>query len=146
MTRPEYGKGLIAGLIATVVLSALMVIKGMMGMMPALNVPKMLGHMSGGGPMAGWIAHFVIGTVIWGLLFAAIYNFIPARNGWLKGAIFSIGAWLIMMIVVMPMAGAGLFGSAMGLPAPIMTLVLHLVFGVVLGAVYAGMTRQVVER
>jgi len=38
--------------------------------------------------------------------------------------------------MVMPMAGAGLFGMAMGIMAPMMTLVLHVIFGAVLGAVF----------
>lgn len=41
-----------------------------------------------------------------------------------------------MMIMLMPMAGAGLFGMKMGLMAPMMTLVLHLIFGTVLGWCY----------
>jgi len=41
-----------------------------------------------------------------------------------------------MMVVLMPMAGAGLFGMSMGVMAPVMTLVLHLIFGAVLGWVY----------
>jgi hypothetical protein len=41
-----------------------------------------------------------------------------------------------MMIVMMPMAGAGFFGQVLGIAAPVMTLMLHLVFGAVLGAVY----------
>jgi hypothetical protein len=47
-----------------------------------------------------------------------------------------VAAWLGMMIIVMPMAGAGLFGMNLGIMAPVMTLVLHVVFGAVLGAVY----------
>jgi len=40
------------------------------------------------------------------------------------------------MFVMMPMAGAGVFGLDLGMAAPVMTLMLHLVFGAVLGAVY----------
>ncbi len=40
------------------------------------------------------------------------------------------------MILPMPMAGAGFFGLKMGLMAPVMTLLLHLIYGVVLGYVY----------
>ena len=50
---------------------------------------------------------------------------------------FGIGAWLLMMIAVMPMAGAGPFGLKFGPMAPVMTLVLHAIFGAVLGGVYA---------
>ena len=41
-----------------------------------------------------------------------------------------------MMIAVMPMSGAGLFGMSLGMVAPAMTLMLHLVFGVILGFTY----------
>ena len=44
--------------------------------------------------------------------------------------------WLIMMVMMMPMAGAGMFGMKMGVMAPMMTLVLHLIFGAVLGWTY----------
>ena len=37
--------------------------------------------------------------------------------------------------MVMPMAGAGLFGMKLGMMAPLMTWVLHLVFGAVMGLV-----------
>jgi hypothetical protein len=49
---------------------------------------------------------------------------------------FSIAAWLMMMLVVMPMAGAGLFGLNLGMAAPMMTLMLHAIFGAVLGVVF----------
>ena len=41
-----------------------------------------------------------------------------------------------MMIIMMPMAGAGLFGMSLGIMAPLMTLMLHLIFGLVLGWIY----------
>ena len=39
--------------------------------------------------------------------------------------------------VLMPMAAAGLFAMKKGLMEPMMTLVLHLIFGSVLGWVYS---------
>lgn len=129
--------GLTAGFAATIVLSALMVAKAMMGLMPALNVIAMLSHMMGSPTAMGWIAHFAIGTLAWGGGFALVYDAIPGGSAMVKGIAFAIGAWLLMMIVVMPMAGAGLFGLGLGIMAPIMTLVLHVIFGAVLGAVYA---------
>ena len=56
---------------------------------------------------------------------------------WLRGAIFAVGAWLAMMVIVMPLAGNGLFGLGLGgIATPVAALVLHVVFGLVLGAVY----------
>lgn len=131
-------KGLVAGFIATLVLSALMVAKSMMGLMPELNVIEMLTQtMGASSQLAGWAVHFVIGSVVWGGLFALLAARIPGESFWLKGILFGVAAWLLMMILVMPMAGAGLFGLSLGIAAPIMTLMLHVVFGAVLGGVYA---------
>ncbi len=129
-------KAIFAGFIATLVLSVLMIFKAMMGLMPDLNVIKMLAHMMHAAPVMGWVAHFVVGAIIWGIAFALLFNKLPSQAPWLKGIIFAIGAWVLMMIVVMPMAGAGLFGLHLGIMAPVMTLVLHIIFGAVLGGVY----------
>jgi len=132
-------RGVIAGLAATIVLSALMLMKSAMGLMPELDVIAMLGRMTGGGAAIGWLAHFMIGPVAWGGLFAVIEPNLPGDNFWLKGVTFGIGAWVLMMVVVMPMAGAGLFGVNLGMVAPVITLLLHMVFGAVLGGVYASL-------
>lgn len=47
-------KGMIGGLVATVVLSLIMIAKGMMGLMPGLNVIAMLSNMIGTAPIMGW--------------------------------------------------------------------------------------------
>jgi hypothetical protein len=130
-------KGIVAGFAATIVLSLLMLIKSAMGLMPELNVIAMLTRLMGASsPAAGWIAHFAIGTVLWGGLFAWLDPQISGQSHWLKGVIFATGAWLLMMIFVMPGAGAGFFGLNLGIMAAVMTLVLHIVFGAVLGGVY----------
>ncbi|MDI1342561.1 MAG: hypothetical protein PSV22_00475 [Pseudolabrys sp.] len=137
MTGSNILKGMVAGFAATVVLSALMIMKTMIGVMPELDVIAMLSKMMGASLAVGWVAHFMIGTVVWGGMFAWLSPYLPGGSYWLKGVLFGIGAWLMMMIAVMPMAGAGLFGMAFGVMAPIMTLVLHIIFGAVLGVVYA---------
>jgi len=128
--------GLVAGFVATVVLSAMMIAKGMMGVMPELDVIAMLSMMMGAPAAMGWLAHFMIGTIAWGGGFAVLYALIPGGTALLKGIVFGVAAWLGMMIMVMPMAGVGLFGMTMGLMAPMMTLVLHVIFGAVLGVTY----------
>lgn len=135
-------KGLLAGFIATVVLSVLMALKAAMGLMPDVNAIRMLTAMAHGimgtppVPIVGWLLHFLIGTVAWGILFAALIKQLPGKSATVKGLVFGSAAWLLMMVVIMPMAGAGLFGLHLGLGAPIATLVLHWVFGAVLGVVY----------
>ena len=142
-----YLRGIVAGFVATVALSILMMLKSMMGMMSGLNVIHMLSGMAHGmlgmpaSPMVGWVLHFIIGTLLWGIGFAILYRHLPGKGAVARGIVFGIGAWLLMMLVPMPMAGAGLFGMKMGMMAPVMTLVLHLIWGAVLGAVYAALDR-----
>jgi len=133
--------GLVAGFSATVVLSALMIAKSMMGLMPDLDVVHMLSGMMGMPPIVGWLVHFIIGTLAWGGGFALAYGLIPGRSSVQKGILFGIAAWFVMMVMVMPMAGAGPFGLGLGIMAPMMTLVLHVIFGAVLGAVYQAQIR-----
>lgn len=138
----RYAAGVIAGFVATLVLSAMMIAKAAMGLMPDLNVIAMLttmAHQKMGmpaTPVVGWMLHFFIGTIVWGLVFAALYNVIPGGKAWLKGILFGIAAWVLMMIGPMPMAGAGLFGINLGMAVSIMTLMLHVIFGLVLGVTY----------
>lgn len=129
-------KGLIAGLVATLVISVLMLVKNRMGLMPELDPVGMMTTMAGAStPLVGWAMHVMIGTVVWGILFALLHDRLP--GGLVGGGILlGIAAWLMMMVVVMPMAGAGMFGMSMGMMAPAMTLMLHIIFGAVLGYTY----------
>lgn len=132
------GKGLVAGLAATLVLSALMVMKSMMGIMPELDLPNMLAAMMGspGNLALGWGAHFMIGGVGYGIAMALADGALPGDSSTAHGVLIGFIGWLVMMVALMPMAGAGFFAMRMGMMAPAMTLVLHLMFGAVLGWTY----------
>jgi hypothetical protein len=47
----------------------------------------------------------MIGAVIWGGAFALLEPRLPGGDFWVKGVVFGVGAWLIMMVAMMPMAG-----------------------------------------
>lgn len=129
-------KGIIAGFAATVVLTLMMFVKGVMGLMPALDPVGMIAQMMELSATIAWVIHFMIGSIIWGGAFALLEPRLPGADLWLRGVVFSVGAWLIMMVVMMPMAGTGFLGMQLGMMAPVMTLVMHLVFGAVLGVTY----------
>ncbi len=63
--------------------------------------------------------HFIVGVVFWGLLFAVYDGAASGPAHWLKGIIFSVFAWFIMMVAFMPLAGAGFFGAKIGITAPL---------------------------
>lgn len=139
------GKGIVAGFVATVVLSMIMTAKGMMGVMPELNVIAMLSSMMNATPIVGWLTHFMIGMIAWGIGFTIVLNVLPGHTNLLKGINFGIAAWVLMMLVVMPMAGSGLFGLKMGVMAPAITLMLHAIFGAVLGFVFGRLVNAKIE-
>ena len=134
----NFPKAVVAALIATIVLSLLFVMKDVMGIMPQLNLPRMIAGMMGmpDAPIAGWAVHFFIGVVVYGVALALLDEHLPGNSKIGHGVLLATVGWLMMMVVLMPMAGAGLFGLNLGISAPIMTLMLHLIFGAVLGAYY----------
>lgn len=88
------GKGLLAGLAATVVLSALMVMKAMMGVMPALDIAQMLAGMMGSpdSPLLGWAAHFVVGVLGYGIAIALL-GYRLGGNPTVSGVIIAVVGW-----------------------------------------------------
>jgi hypothetical protein len=95
----RYARAVVAGFVATAALSVLMLIKGAMGMLPQMNVIHMLAAMSHthmslpASPVVGWIAHFFIGTVLWGIGFAFLQPVLPDTSAVRKALSFSVLAW-----------------------------------------------------
>ncbi len=139
--------GMLASLAATIVLSAIMVMKQLAGMVPQMNpIADLAGiaHSLLGVPavpLVGWVLHFAIGAFVWGALFAIVHSTIPGSSLF-KGVLFGIGAWLLMMCLFLPMAGQGFFGMNVGVVIPVMALMLHLVYGAVLGIVFGKLSAR----
>ncbi len=133
---PNPGRAALGGFTGTLVMTAMMywVAPAMMGM--RMDIAAMLGSMLGGSWAAGMAMHFVLGSVV----FPAIYSYLlyerlpgsPAARGTLWGVIL----WVLAQVVVMPMMGGGVFSRAMGgAMAAFGSLVGHLVYGALLGAI-----------
>lgn len=140
-------RAMMAGLAATIVLSALMLMKGALGIMPELNLPRMMANAMGSpdAPLLGWTAHVMIGVVIYGGAMAALATGFPGDGYIGRGLLLGVVGWITMMVLLMPMMDAGLFGMQLGILAPVMTLMLHLVFGGVLGWFYGRTTTHTSE-
>jgi uncharacterized membrane protein YagU involved in acid resistance len=133
-------RGMLAGLVATVVLSALMLLKASMGLWPELNLVRLLINLGSIQLVAAWMDHFIVGVIVWGMLFGALDSMWESRAYWLKGLVFGVFAWLLMMILFMPLTKAGFFGVKIGPPAIYVTLGYHLIYGLVLGVTYGLLT------
>ena len=119
-----------------------MIIKTQLRILPELNpigdivaiADRCTGLEISAGYRLGWTLHHRCRRL--GVIYTSIRKILPGPAV-VKGLIFGVLAWLVMMIVFMPVAGHGFFGLSLGIAAPVATFMQHLVFGAVLGAVYA---------
>jgi uncharacterized membrane protein YagU involved in acid resistance len=139
-------RGMLAGLIATLVLSGILVLKSNMELWPEVNLIRLLVSLGSIQTVAAWMDHFIVGVVVWGLMFGALDSMWESRAYWLKGLVFGVFAWLMMMILFMPLAKAGWFGARLGLPGALVPLVYHLIYGLVLGVAYGLLTTWYPEK
>ncbi len=128
----QVGRAVAAGIIGTAVMTVVgLWVAPLMGM-PAMNPAQMLAGAMGGNLALGWMAHFMIGTIL-AMGYAAAAPFLPGAPA-LRGALYGIAPFLMAQIIVMPMMGMPLFsGSAVMAMGSLMG---HLVYGAVVGSVY----------
>jgi uncharacterized membrane protein YagU involved in acid resistance len=122
--------------------------KSMTGLMPDLDIIAMIVSKMGDSKAIALVAHFMIGSIVYGIgiVLASGNNLHRNFVGLVIGLGIGIGFvdWLVMMVTVMPIMGKAMFGLDMpsGFMIPIATLMLHLVFGVVLGKVYTKLVHK----
>lgn len=123
--------GVIGGIAGGVVFGMLM---QMMGMMPMIAM--MVGSES---VLVGWILHLIISAVT-GVLFVMMFGSKVSTNadGVRYGLIYGLIWWVLGPLVIMPVIlGMGIqIQNAFG-QAQLMSLMGHLVFGVILGIIVA---------
>lgn len=129
-------RGFLYGLLATLGMTVLMLIGVAAGLSPMPSpIPIALAHwLLGDLPKSvllifGMVAHFLYGGAAGAVLLAVLRE----RTGILWGLAFGALLWLGMQIVFLPLLGWGLFGSAVTPRIAVATLVLHLVYGAILG-------------
>ncbi len=124
------------GVVATIVMSIIMILGRVMGMAP---MPKPI-------PMAIVSNIFGEGIPRPLLMFLAVASHLGYGGFWSavlaastrpvtvwKGIALGIALWFIMQLVVLPLLGWGFFGMDITPRIAIATLILHLVYGVTLG-------------
>lgn len=142
-------KAFLAGVLGGVVMSALMWMGRLMGM--SANLEMMLGTMLLEPGTTAWLFGFVVHLMVSGLIaliYAWAFEHVTHRAGWLVGAGFGIvhaiiGGMVMGMMPAMhprmpePMQPPGAFLSNLGAVAVMMEFVLHMIYGAVVGAIYA---------
>lgn len=84
------------------------------------------------------LLHFVAG-IIWAFVYGVFAEPVLSGPGWRRGFVFSLAPWMLSLVVFLPLVGGGLLGLDLGAgPMPIVgNLIVHLVYGLALGHLYA---------
>lgn len=152
-TETKFGTGeinwlwaAVAGMLATVAFGGVMIANGGGGVIKGA-IPALYGL--GPSLVAGWVIHIVHGAVL-GLVYAAVVSVGPIRTyadkiggGLALGAVYGVVTTVALAWLLMPV-----WLSAVGFPkAPplpnvqMSSLIGHVVFGVVLGAIYPALSK-----
>lgn len=148
----DIGTAIVAGLAATAIMTVLMYAARMMNM--EMDMPRMLGLMFSSPDNTGVVyglgiaIHFMMGA-IFAIVYAALFEAFGISAGVLWGGVFGLGHGLIagvavsMMPVMHPrmsegqvLAAPGPFAVKWGGMMPAGIIFAHIVFGIVVGAVY----------
>jgi len=133
--KPELKKAVYGGVAGTVVLTMIALVVAPMMTGEPMDIAALLGTMVGGLTM-GWVVHLVMGIVIFPLVYANIVYSYLSGSGLKRGLILGVALWLAAVIIVMPMAGTGfMMANIGGLMAVMASLVGHLLYGGLLGAI-----------
>ncbi len=139
----------VAGLVGTAVITAVMAMSPLMGM-PKMDIPAMLGSMFGapGSRALGMVLHFMMG-VVFAIIYAVLFSPFTGTSILLLGVVFGIGHWLIVgaTMGMMPAMHAGMRSGQVATPGFYMLqaggalsfiggLMGHLIFGLVVALVY----------
>jgi len=101
-----------------------------------MDIAAKLGEMTGTGRLMGMIMHFLVGSVVFALIYVfVLFRFLPGAP-WIKGLICGVIFWIGLEIAMMPMIGGGFFSSHIGgMKVVLPALLAHLVYGAALGGI-----------
>lgn len=136
MIRDRTLDGFVWGIAATLAMSVLMVAGTVTGMSPIPEpIPKaiVLTIVGSSLPPLVLMGLSVGAHLTYGGLFGAALGTAVDEPGVVGGVALGIGLWAILGVVFLPLVGWGLFGTGVTPRIAVATLVLHLIYGVVLG-------------
>jgi hypothetical protein len=128
-------KAIIAGILGSFALSLLDMLNQHFGLVPGMGPSLVLAKLL---PMS-WrylfgLFHYLIG-ITWGFLFIFLNQFLQ-KYIILKGMLFGLCIWLILMSTLMPYIDAGLFCYKSGLKPAFFALACDICFGIIVSIIY----------
>ena len=130
----------VAGLVGTAVMTGLMLLAPLVGL-PQLAIGNLLSTLLAlssaylpTGPAVGWTLHAAFGVIL-ALIYAGFFvSRLPGGPAG-RGALFGCLVFLVAQVTFMPLVGAGVFSRG-NVPMLLGSLIGHLVYGSLVGAIY----------
>ncbi len=135
MRRPSFPRVIRSGFVATLVMTIMLYLSPSM-VPPRMDIAALFGRMLGGSWWLGLIIHFTLGAIIFSLLYAYLLNPLLPSKPWTKGTLWGLTLWLVAQMLILPMIGMGFFSADIPrrVTAVLGSLLAHLIYGIVLGA------------
>ena len=134
--KPNIGKAILGGFVGTVLLTLMTQFVAPMMTGRKMDMAEKLGGMTGMGTAAGMVMHFLVGSVVFALVYALVLFRLLPGTPWQKGLLSGVIFWLGLEILMMPMIGGGFFSSQIGgMKVVVAAFIAHLVYGAALGGI-----------
>jgi hypothetical protein len=122
-------KGVISGVVASVLVSGGIYLASMLGFVQSLDPMRAAAGIALHPASLSWVAYFILGALLWGTVFALLSPVLPGPF-WCKGAAFGAVAWLLTVAIAQAAEASTMEPLALG------PVVVHLLFGALLGLTY----------
>ncbi len=140
-------RSLAAGTAGALAHSGLMYLKARFGLLPSFDPYASLQHalaqLTGKDvpPLLPRALSFISGATILGFVFGRIYGVLPGRSGLAKGLVFGLIGWALLGLLLFPMLGLGLFGTATArdLGPALLSLAMLLTYGAAMGTAFGAL-------
>lgn len=133
--KPNILKAMIGGFVGTVALTLFMqfVTAPLSGF--TIDIAAMMGQMLGVSHLIGSILHFMMGTILFPLIFVYVYGYLFG-SPMVRGMMFAIPIFLGAVFVIIPLTGAGfLLANLGGMTSIALIFVAHMIYGGLLGLI-----------
>ncbi len=137
--RPNVGRAILGGFVGTLAITFMMYVVSPMLMGKPMDVAAMLGDFLHIGRTLGMVVHFMNGTIIFPLILTFVLWSLLPGGPTAKGTVWGLILWFLSQAIVMPVMGGGFFSAnAGGMMAVGGSLIGHVVYGALLGAITGG--------
>ena|SRR3989338_918994 len=131
------GKGILAGIMATIAMTVIMGYVAPMVGLPQLGVMRRISHLSLDMKLAVVLVYCINRVVFLPLIYVFGARKILPGSGLVKGLIFGVGLWAFIRFVVIPFRGGDIFAinnpEQMG--RILVSLIGNMIYGVIIGKI-----------